>query len=46
MLESTALADWFARKNVDDTIIFIQYLFTVPFQVHSIFTEDGRITSG
>ena len=40
------LADWFARKNVDDWIIFIQYLFTVPFQVCSITDKNIPFQSG
>ena len=39
---SILLADWFARKNVDDTIIFIHYLFTVPFQVRSYILYNQR----
>ena len=26
------LADWFARKNIDDTMIFIQYLLLFLFK--------------
>ena len=26
------LADWFAQKNIDDTIIFIQYVFLFRFR--------------
>ena len=30
------LTNLFARKNVDNTIIFVQHLFTIPFQVCAI----------
>ena len=30
------LANWFARKNVDDTIMFVQYLLSVTKRVRSI----------
>ena len=36
------LTDWFARKNVDDTIICI----TVPYQVCSITVEFVHLQSG
>ena len=39
------LADWFAWKNVDDTVIFIQYLFAVPFQFRSITNKNDPLQS-
>ena len=45
-LNNNVLADWFSRKNIDDTIIFIQYLFTVPFQVRSITDKNIPLKSG
>ena len=40
------LTNWFAQKNVDDMIIFVQYLFTIPFQVRSITNENNPFQFG
>ena len=34
------LSDWFARKNVDDTVVFVTIFITGTKQVHSI-TDDN-----
>ena len=50
------LTDWFARKNVDDTVIFVTIFITgtnqvglitdniVPLQSGSVFYEHAKLT--
>ena len=38
-LEDNMLADWFARKNIDDTIIFVQYLLLFLFKFVQLLTR-------
>ena len=40
------LADWFAWKKVDDTIIFYTIFISVPFQVRSITSQKNPLQSG
>ena len=37
------LADWFAQKNINDTIIFVQYFITITKHVRSIIDENARL---
>ena len=40
------ITDWFARKNVDDTVIFVTIYITVTKQVHSINDKFVSLQSG
>ena len=40
------LTDWFARKNVDDTVIFVTIFITGTKQVRSITDEFVPLQSG
>ena len=40
------LTNWFARKNVDDTVIFVTIFITGTNQVHSITNNIVPLQSG
>ena len=45
-LENQLLTDWFAQKNLDDTVIFKKFIITDTIKVRTITDEINPLQSG